>query len=81
MLKHGSLAVAAMVGGGGMGSPGGTTMTGSSTGSAGGTGGAVMMSMSVQLRVAAEQLPVPAACDLTTSYDNSSYWKGDSPAC
>ncbi len=72
-MKHGSLAVAAMLGGGGMGCPGGTTMTGSSTGSAGGTGGEVMMSVSVQFSVVAEQLPIAAACAVFTTYGTDTF--------
>jgi hypothetical protein len=59
VLKHGLLFVAAMLGGGGRGCPGSTTMTGGSTGSAGGTGGTFAMFVLVQLSVALEQLPAP----------------------
>ena len=58
VLKHGLLSVAAMTGGGGIGCPAGTTITGASGGSAGGTeSGTESMLGLVQFRVAAEQLP------------------------
>ena len=64
VLKHGSLLMAAMLGGAGKGCPGGTTTTGGSKGSAGGAGIAFMMLVSVQFSVAAEQLPASPACAL-----------------
>jgi len=58
VLKHGLLSVAAMTGGGGIGCPAGTTITGASSGSAGGTeSGTESMLGLVQFSVDAEQLP------------------------
>jgi hypothetical protein len=79
VLKQGSLLMAAMLGGGGRGCPGGTTMTGGSTGSAGGAGIALMILVSVQLSVAAEQLPASPACALTSKLDNKQHTDQSSP--
>ena len=58
VLKHGSLSVAAIVGGGGIGWPGGTTIKGASNGNMGETeSGTELMLGLVQFKVAAEQVP------------------------
>ena len=68
VLKHGLLSVAAMTGGGGIGCPAGTKITGASSGSAGGTeSGTESMLGLVQFRVAAEQLPKTVAGKLCRS--------------